>query len=93
MLTDKIVAEGVWVNPERQQGRPCIWETRITTSAIKSLARAGYGVKGIQREYPGLDCMQIARALAWEARPYAERRQLSRCIPVAEWIDKPSVGH
>ena len=91
--TEKIVAEGVNVNPERQGGQPCIVGTRIPTSSIKSFAREGYSVSAIIREYPSLTPAQIADALAFEARPSAERRELSRCIPVAEWIDKPSVGH
>ena len=91
--SDKTIAPGVWVNPGRQSGRPCISPTRIATSSVKSLARAGYSVAQIRREYPDLTFKQLAEALAFEARPAAEKRELSRCIPYTQWRDIPSVGH
>lgn len=92
-MADREIAEGVTVNPERQGGRPCITGTRIPTTAPHDFARAGYSVSQIIAEYPGLSPAQIANALAFQARPAKERRELSRCIPFEEWRDKPSVGH
>jgi uncharacterized protein (DUF433 family) len=92
-VIDREIAEGVTVNPLRCGGRPCVTGTRVPTKAVRSFAEAGYGVAGIQREYPGLSPEQIADALAFEARPARERRELSRCIPAAEWMKVPSVGH
>jgi uncharacterized protein (DUF433 family) len=59
-------AQGVYVNPERMGGSPCILGTRIPTRAVKQLAKAGYDVAAIIREYPDLTPAHIADALAWE---------------------------
>jgi uncharacterized protein (DUF433 family) len=68
-MVDFSPAHGVYVNPERMGGQPCILGTRIPTRAIKRLAKAGYDVAAIIREYPGLTPAHIADALAWEIRP------------------------
>ena len=62
-------AKGVWVDPDRMSGQPCIARTRIPTFAVKQLAKAGYDIAAIMREYPDLTAENIADALAWEIRP------------------------
>jgi len=68
-MGDIYPAQGVWVNPERMMGKPCVAGTRIATYTIKQFAKAGYDVEAIIRQFPDLTPEQIANALAWEIRP------------------------
>jgi uncharacterized protein (DUF433 family) len=71
MSEDRLVAPGVNVNPDRMDGEPCIIGTRIPTYTIKSCAAGGWSVDKIISEYPSLNALQIADALAFEAMPFS----------------------
>jgi uncharacterized protein (DUF433 family) len=71
---DREIAQGITVNPERQSGQPCITGTRIPAWCVSDLARQGYSVDRIISEYPDLNALQIADALAYQLRPARERR-------------------
>ena len=57
---------GVTLNPEIQNGVPCIFGTRIPIAAIKRCRKGGWGVPRIQKEFPSLTGEQIVMALAYE---------------------------
>jgi len=60
---------GVTLNPEIQNGVPCIFGTRIPIAAIKRCRKGGWGVPRIQKEFPSLTGEQIVMALAYEMPP------------------------
>ncbi len=76
------VAQGVTCDPDIMGGQPCIAGQRMPTAAIRSLARAGYSVDAIQREYPSVLVFQIADALAWEMRTVKDRKDAMAYPPI-----------
>ncbi|MET0365170.1 MAG: DUF433 domain-containing protein [Sphingobium sp.] len=85
---DERIALGVWCDPDRMSGAPCILHTRIRTKAVADFARAGYDLDGIQYQYPSLSAVHVANALAWEMRPAKERRAI-----VQKALTPPRSGH
>ena len=67
------VAQGVTCYDAIMSGQPCVAGTRLPTSCVRSLAKAGYSTDAIIEEYPWLLPWQIADALAWEFRTAKDR--------------------
>ena len=56
---------GILLHPKIQFGRPCIAGTRIPTSDIAGMVRAGDSNESLARAY-GIDVEQVERAVLWE---------------------------
>jgi uncharacterized protein (DUF433 family) len=69
------VAEGITVHPDIMGGVPCIAGNRWPTSIASDYARKGFPVSHIMAEYPWITAKQIANALAWQARPFGNRKK------------------
>ena len=68
-----IIEQGISVDPEIMGGQTCIAGHRMPTWQIKSMAKSGYSLAKMQREFPWLTHSHIACALAWEFRTHRER--------------------
>jgi uncharacterized protein (DUF433 family) len=55
----------VTLNPRVQAGTPCIERTRVATSHLAALAKAGEDVQDIASDYE-LDLDDVLNALDWE---------------------------
>ena len=63
---DTYPGPGVWANPARCGGEPCIEGHRIPTATIRRCFVGGWNVDQILDEYPSLDRGQVEGALRFE---------------------------
>ena len=77
---------GVTLNPEIQNGVPCIFGTRIPVAAIKRCRKGGWGVPRIQKEFPSRTGEQIVMALAYETPPTPRPAEVLPQDAREQWI-------
>lgn len=57
----------ITINPEVRFGKPCIRGTRIAVVDILNLLRAGYTIKEIPKQYPGITKKDVIAAIEFSA--------------------------
>lgn len=60
-------ADGVWINPQYQNGVPCVDGTRIPTSVLWAFQRDGMRIGEIAEEFE-LSDTHVEEALAWQSK-------------------------
>lgn len=63
MYKDRIV-----VDPQIRFGKPCIKGTRIAVSDILNLVAAGYSLKDIPQQYPGITREDVVIAIEYASQ-------------------------
>ncbi len=58
----------ITVNPKIRFGKPCIRGTRIAVVDILSLLRAGFSIREIPSEYPGLTPKDVLAAIDYAGK-------------------------
>ncbi|HHE45970.1 MAG TPA: DUF433 domain-containing protein [Candidatus Moranbacteria bacterium] len=62
------INNNIIVNPKIRFGKPCIRGTRIAVTDILNLLKAGYTIKEIPTQYPGITTADVRAALRYAAQ-------------------------